>query len=139
MHHSRSKNQGFIALPIALSISFFLVFISITSSEDVLSTRLQVLREESRAQSSAAAYSCAHLALFELSADFDYQPSELGDVFFLPTGDSCVVENVTTPESEKRLVRVSASKNIATTTFEFLLHKNSIFSSELFVLFFRKI
>lgn len=115
-----------------------LVFLALINSQSIHLVSRHAQSYEDAAQSRAHAYSCAYIALFELSADINYIPHPEGDVVTLSKNNFCTIESIETHGTTKTVLVSGESEDI-TTRLEITLYQNSIFSSELFVLFFRKI
>lgn len=130
-------SYGFAALLPVMIISILLLTLSVGAASSSYLVRLTALEAEHAAKARGNAYTCAQVALFELSVDRDYLPSEGGDDVFITGTNTCLIEKIAREENQY-VVTVHGSYAEFTRVLELHLTENTETDSP-FVVSFREI
>lgn len=115
--------RGYAALITTLIVCTVLTALCLRAGTSTYLTRLSALEYGFAAIARANAYSCAQIALFEISADWQYQPRTQGDLVTLSRDTACTIESVVREDS-KTTVTVSSDHNGFEKRLEILIEKN---------------
>ena len=130
-------SSGFAALLPVMITSILLLTLSVGATTSSYLVRLSALEAEHAAKARGNAYTCAQIALFELSADRRYIPSEAGDAVFITGENTCLIEKIVREENQY-VVTVHGSYAEFTRVLELHLTENTETGSP-FAVSFREI
>ena len=130
--------KGFSALTTTLVISAVLSVLAFQAGTSAYLARLAALEAEYAAISNANAYSCAQIALFEMSADWSYVPAVGGDRVRLTADTDCRIQSVE-GEGDVRVVTVRSSYRQAHSALRIELERLPSGKPSFRVISFRKI
>jgi len=130
--------RGYAALISTLIVCATLSSLAFGAGMSAYLARLSVLEAEYKALSRSHAYSCTQVALFELSADWNYRPREGGDEVLLTPHTSCRITSVIA-EGSYVTVRTTGEHGRFYTELEFRLEERRTSRPPFLMLFFREI
>jgi hypothetical protein len=115
------SDKGFVVLISVILISAILLLSILSTSNDAIATRFNLLNSEDKIESFGLARSCLEIVLVRLAENFDFRPGAFGDSIQIEE-DSCEITSITKDNSDELIVKTKGMKNQAATNLESKIH-----------------
>ena len=118
-------SNGFVALISVILISAILLISMLSTSNDAITTRFNLLNSEEKVESFDLAKSCLEIALVRLAENSNFRLAAPGDIIQIEEG-SCQIISITKDNSGELIVNTKGMKNQAVTNLESKIHLTNI-------------